>query len=504
MAFGHKPNSFLEPSSTYPLPTPPSTSHSNSTKDSALKGSRIDPHLGSVEDDAYNEGNEVFSTTPTRSPAGSDSPFFLSPEPDTQSKPSFDIPSSPSSSLPSSLNSRLSSRLNSPTPRSRNTSQIKNKISVSTRLQFLARLAETEEPILPDESLEAIHAQIDTVQRGLVEPAELSPIEPTPTSPSAPAPPEPTHPKPPPPELSTLRSISASHSDLLSTVTHLTSSLRARHEESLHIHALYTEKLEAVAQRCITLENDLSETTKRYKQDLHDKDTEIEDLVLETNRLEMETERSNQDALEREVAIRAMGAAVGGLEGWVTGWGRRQETRAKTPLATPRNSAPAVGGAANGTPRSTPASGSGSGRKKTKEVIRGKGRFRGKVLVEEDEEDDGDRPLYDGSTPTPRSAHGGKPSDHYHSPRDRDDSNPIHQSTHDVSDILDGLRAWINGFRDVEEGFRESLDNHAHSNPAATVRPTTRPLAVVAAAAGESEGLNGHAYGDGDEGRGFG
>lgn len=300
-----------------------------------------------------------------------------------------------------------------------------------------------------------------------MEPAELSPIEPASSSPLATHPPEPKQPKAPALELSTLRSVESSHQNLISTVTHLASSLRARHEESLHIHALYTQKLEAVAQRCIQLEGNLSENTKHYEQELRTKDAEIEDLVLETNRLEMETERLDQDAVEREVAIRAMGAAVGGLEGWVAGWTRRQE--AKTTMTTPRKNMMA---GVNGTPRSVPGSGSRSTKKKTKEVIRGKGRFRGKVLVEEDDDDvegEGNSPLHrqNGSAPIPRSVHGAK----YHSRRhDDDDVNDIPAGSFDVdvSDILDGLKAWVNGFRDVEEGFSEGLNNahaHPHSNP---------------------------------------
>lgn len=327
--------------------------------------------------------------------------------------------------------------------------------------------------MLPEESLDVLHQHLDGIQRGLVDPAELSPIEPTPTSRPA------VNPIPQlSPNLDVLRSVDTSHKELLSTTKKLTGSLRDRQEENVHIYALFTEKLEAVAQRCIQLQRTLSEATTHYQNELREKDAEIGDMVMEINRLEIDNERLDKEGLERDVVIRAMGAAVGGLEGWVGGWTKRQEradrenVRAVAPL-TPRKGV--LG--ANVTPRSAPTP------KKTKEVIRGKGRFRGRVLVEEEEEEaDGDGEESHQRHHSPFRSDAASSKLHRRSIPGSGNGRPMTTTTtnnHDPRndsfergargfagaggadsaeiEILDGLRAWISGFRDVEEGLREQL-----------------------------------------------
>jgi len=162
--------------------------------------------------------------------------------------------------------------------------------------------------------------------------SEESDVEPAPLGrPPLPAqPPTESH-----PELESIRS------SLASTVE----AMRMRQHEQRHLHQLTTEKLEAVAQRCIQQEKRLREFAEemvRLKQ-------ENRHLSQENESLNKQLDQAYTEAANKEVAVSAMSSAVAGLEGWI-----------------------------NGSP--TP------NRPSRRVVTRGRGRFRGRYYVDEPSE----------------------------------------------------------------------------------------------------------------------
>ena len=177
-------------------------------------------------------------------------------------------------------------------------------------------------------------------------------------------------------------------------------SMRLRQEEQQHLHQLTVQKLEAVAQRCIAQEAQAQELLRQVRE-LRD---ENRTLRVENDQLCEKVANLEADASRKEVAVEAMSSAVTGLEGWI-------ESTHPSRVQTPNPS------------KST---------KRQKVVIRGKGRFRGRYYVDEDGDEAIAFSLADAAT----------------------ESQELH----------DGVKAWLRGFRDVQEELRQ------HGSPAS---PTT-------------------------------
>jgi predicted nuclease with TOPRIM domain len=142
--------------------------------------------------------------------------------------------------------------------------------------------------------------------------------------------------------------------------------------------------------------NAVGQTCWDQRQELQDLRSEIESLRHENQTLGRENDAMKErladieeQATQREVAVHAMSSTVSGLEGWIN----------NSPMAERYRSSPA---------RQTPRRG--------KLVVRGQGRFRGRYFVDDP---DGEVVLDGG----------------------QDDGTEIH----------DGVRSWLKGFRDVEE-----------------------------------------------------
>jgi len=168
------------------------------------------------------------------------------------------------------------------------------------------------------------------------------------------------------------------------------SSMRLRQQEHRHLHQLSRSKLEAVAQRCLVQETQLLE----LKGSLEDLQHENRQLGAENETLRRRVEELEAEATRREIAVDAMTSAVAGLEGWIetAGHGIGDHTQSPGSRRTPRRT-----------------------------VIRGRGRFRGKYYID-DIEGGGSRHGFDDGS--------------------------------DAKDLHDGVRAWLRGFRDVEEEAR--------------------------------------------------
>lgn len=176
------------------------------------------------------------------------------------------------------------------------------------------------------------------------------------------------------------------HEDLAATVA----TMRLRQQEQKHIHRLSVQKLDTVARRCLT------------------QDKQLEDLRKEARKLRKENRRlgrNNDDLCEnvivleaesrkKDVAINAMTSAVAGLEGWLEATQSAQSNTQSILKHQPLD----------------------------RYVIRGRGRFRGRYYIEDDE-----------------------------------DSTRAY-STLDVRDLHDGVKAWVRGFRDVEEELTTNAD----------------------------------------------
>lgn len=184
-------------------------------------------------------------------------------------------------------------------------------------------------------------------------------------------------------------------SDLIAVRENLASTvaaMRLRHEEQRHLHQFTVSKLEAVAQRCIAQEQQVRDILI----ELQGLRNENRTIGAENDELREKVAELEFEASRKEVAVHAMSSAVTGLEGWIES---TAPSRNQTPVP-PKKS------------------------KRQKVVIRGKGRFRGRYYVDEDDEEAG---WYS-------QALSGVGS---------------HQELHE------GVKAWLRGFHDVEEELRQ-------------------------------------------------
>lgn len=167
--------------------------------------------------------------------------------------------------------------------------------------------------------------------------------------------------------------------------------MRMRQEEQKHLHQLTIQKLEAVAQRCLVQERQANDLVR-----------EIRELRLENHTLGQENDNLREklshieaEAAHKDVAVHAMSSAVAGLEGWIES---AHVSRPQTPVIDKRP-------------------------KRQRVVIRGKGRFRGRYYVDED----GDHAV----------------------------AYSLADAAAESQELHDGVKAWLRGFRDVEEELRQ-------------------------------------------------
>lgn len=193
-------------------------------------------------------------------------------------------------------------------------------------------------------------------------------------------------------------------SDLIAVRGNLATTLkamRARHEEQNHLHQLTAFKLEAVAQRCLEHER----KSQTLLADLRRLEEENRSLRAENSQLREKGEWLEDEASRNEVAVEAMSSAVMGLEGWIES---THPSRAQTPIQLSKG-------------------------KRQRVVTRGKGRFRGRYYVDED----GDAAV----------------------------AYSMADMAAESQELHDGVKAWLRGFRDVEEELRQ------HDSPPRTRRP---------------------------------
>jgi hypothetical protein len=194
--------------------------------------------------------------------------------------------------------------------------------------------------------------------------------------------------------------------ELVSHLSTTVSSLRLRHQEQSHLQSLFTTKLEALAQRSLNHEATIRSLTAELKS-LRDSNTRLGRdnalLAHENNDLQVAMQDIKGEVTERETAMEAMTGAVRGLEGWIE--------------------------SANNSPRSDSHGRLLQDRSRhmrgRKEVIRGKGRFRGRYYVDDDHLD---------------GVNGGLGQDR--------------SAEMETTEIQEGVMAWVRGFRDVEEGLK--------------------------------------------------
>ena len=181
-----------------------------------------------------------------------------------------------------------------------------------------------------------------------------------------------------------LESLSTS---ILADLTSAAASLRLRQTEHRHLLQLSTSRLEAVAQRCLAQERSIKDLTTQLRE------VQNENNVLGKEHEDSEVEIQNLQAeiSSKDVAMEAMAGAVSGLEGWIESTLPPSSSAAFEQVTPPRG--------------------------KRRDVIRGRGRFRGRYYSDE------------------------------HSPSG-------HDVETEVRDLHDGVKAWLRGFRDVEEGLR--------------------------------------------------
>ena len=176
-------------------------------------------------------------------------------------------------------------------------------------------------------------------------------------------------------------------SSILADLTSAAASLRLRHTEHRHLLQLSTTRLEAVAQRCLAQERAIKDLTTQLRKVQNENNV----LGKEHEDSEVEIQTLQAEVSSKDVAMEAMAGAVSGLEGWI------ESTLPPSSSAAFEHDTPQRG--------------------KRREVIRGRGRFRGRYYIDE------------------------------HSPSGQDVET-------EVRDLHDGLKAWLRGFRDVEEGLR--------------------------------------------------
>lgn len=167
--------------------------------------------------------------------------------------------------------------------------------------------------------------------------------------------------------------------------------MRLRHEEQRHLHQLAVQKLEAVAQRCLAQEQQVDDLLREVRE------LRLENHTLghENDQLRDKLARIEEEAAHKDVAVNAMSSAVAGLEGWIES---THASRPQTPV-----------------PEKKP--------KRQRVVIRGKGRFRGRYYVDED----GDHAV----------------------------AYSLADAAADSQELQEGVKAWLRGFRDVEEELRQ-------------------------------------------------
>ena len=136
---------------------------------------------------------------------------------------------------------------------------------------------------------------------------------------------------------------------------------------------------------------------------------EAEKLLNETKKLDQEHRwmqehiaQLESEASQKDVAVNAMSSAVAGLEGWIT----------HSPGASPR-------------PKE----------RRGRYIVRGRGRFRGKIFVEDPEGDVVRQEV---------------------------------QDTFDARELEDGVKAWVRGFRDVEEELHRTSPQSSPRKPKVT------------------------------------
>lgn len=177
---------------------------------------------------------------------------------------------------------------------------------------------------------------------------------------------------------------------VLSHLTSTVSSMRQRRQEQAHLHKVSMSKLEAVAQQCLLQERAMQQLNNEVR-NLRDENRE---LGGENDVLRRRLEDLESQATQKAVAVDAMAGAVAGLEGWIN-TPRRDMMENDTSTTTKQ------------TPRRV--------------IVRGRGRFRGRYYVD-DPAEDGVQLGLDGVS--------------------------------DARDLQEGVKAWLRGFRDVEEGLR--------------------------------------------------
>lgn len=198
--------------------------------------------------------------------------------------------------------------------------------------------------------------------------------------------------------------------ELVSHFSTTVSSLRLRHQEQSHLQSLFTSKLEALAQRSLDHEASIRSLTAELKS-LRDSNTGLgcDNALLahENNELRVAIQGMKGDVMERETAMEAMTGAVRGLEGWIE--------------------------SANNSPRSDSLGRFLQDRARhvrgRRDIIRGKGRFRGRYSIDDDHLDGVNaHPGLDGSIDM------------------------------ETTEIQEGVMAWVRGFKDVEEGLKARND----------------------------------------------
>jgi hypothetical protein len=213
--------------------------------------------------------------------------------------------------------------------------------------------------------------------------------------------------------------------ELVSHLSTTVSSLRLRHQEQSHLNSLFTSKLEALAQRSLEHEATIRALTAEVKS-LRDSNTQLgrENALLanENKDLRLSMQDLRGEIVERERAVEAMTGAVRGLEGWIESASNSPRSNSKgRPL---QNRARHRGGDAG--------------------VIRGKGRFRGRYYLDDNEDA---RLGLDGSADV------------------------------ETAEIQEGVMAWVRGFKDVEEGLKEikQSDGRERGSKRVNGRPSTDP-----------------------------
>lgn len=167
--------------------------------------------------------------------------------------------------------------------------------------------------------------------------------------------------------------------------------MRLRQEEQRHLHQLTVQKLEAVAQRCLAQEQQADDLLR----ELRELRLENHTLGQENDQLREKLAYIEEEAAHKEVAVNAMSSAVAGLEGWIES---THVSRPQTPVVEKKP-------------------------KRQRVVIRGKGRFRGRYYVDED----GDHAIAYSLADAAAESH----------------------------ELQEGVKAWLRGFRDVEEELRQ-------------------------------------------------